>query len=59
MPGAQEIMAYLLNHEDELTEWESNFVSNMTYWLKMRNKEPNHPQLMMLNMIFNRLKNPY
>ena len=52
-------MAYLLNNEDELTEWERNFVSNMTYWMKVRHKEPNHPQLMMLNMIFNRLKSPY
>jgi hypothetical protein len=56
IPEAREMLAYLLNHESRLSEWEQNFVSNMTYWLKVRKKEPDQVQLMMLSVIYNRLK---
>jgi hypothetical protein len=58
MPEASEMIAYLLNHEDQLSDWEQNFVSNMTYWLKVRNKELAQVQLMLLSVIYNRLKKP-
>jgi hypothetical protein len=56
IPEAREMLAYLLNHEDQMSEWEQNFTSNMTYWLKVRKKEPDQIQLMMLSVIYNRLK---
>jgi hypothetical protein len=56
MPEAHEMLAYLLNHKNQMSEWEQNFVSNMTYWLKVRKKEPDQVQLMMLSVIYNRLK---
>ena len=56
IPEARTMIAYLTNHEDQLSEWEQNFVSNMTYWLKVRKKEPDQIQLMMLATIYNRLK---
>lgn len=52
-----EMLAYLLNHKNQMSEWEQNFVSNMTYWLKVRKREPGQVQLMMLSVIYNRLKN--
>ena len=55
MPEAHELLACLLNQEDQMSEWEQNFVSNMTYWLKVRKKEPDQIQLMMLSVIYNRL----
>jgi hypothetical protein len=55
-PGAYEMLAYLLSHENQLSEWEQNFISNMTYWLKVRKREPDQVQLMMLSVIYNRLK---
>jgi hypothetical protein len=58
IPGAYEMVAYLVHHEAQLSEWEQNFVSNMTYWLKVRNKEPDQVQLMMLTTIYNRLNKP-
>ena len=58
LPGAYEMIAYLVLHEAQLSEWEQNFVSNMQYWLKVRKKEPDDVQLMMLTTIFNRLKKP-
>lgn len=56
IPEAHEMLAYLLNHEDQLSEWEQNYVSNMTYWLKVRRKEPDQVQLMLLSVIYNKLK---
>ncbi len=56
IPEAHEMLAYLLNHEDQMSEWERNFVSNMAYWLKVRKKEPDQVQLMMLSVIYNRIK---
>jgi hypothetical protein len=56
MPEAHEMLVYLLNHKNQMSEWEQNFVSNMTYWLKVRKKEPDQVQLMMLSVIYNRLK---
>jgi hypothetical protein len=56
IPEAREMLAYLLNHEDQMSEWEQNFVSNMTYWLKVRKKEPDQIQLMMLSVICNKIK---
>ena len=56
MPEAHEMLAYLLNHKNQMSEWEQNFVGNMTYWLKVRKKEPDQIQLMMLSVIYNRLK---
>ena len=58
IPGAYEILAYLVQHEAQLSEWEHNFVSNMQYWLKVRKREPDHVQLMMLTTIYNRVKKP-
>jgi hypothetical protein len=58
IPEAREMLAYLLNHEDQMSEWEQNFTSNMTYWLRVRKKEPDQIQLMMLSVIYNRLKKP-
>jgi hypothetical protein len=58
IPEAREIIAYLTMHDDQLSEWERNFVGNMQYWLKMRKREPDHVQLMMLTTIYNRLKKP-
>jgi hypothetical protein len=58
IPEAREMIAYLTMHEDQLSEWEQNFISNMLYWLKARKKEPDHVQLMMLTTIYNRLKKP-
>jgi hypothetical protein len=58
IPGAYEMVAYLVLHEARLSDWEQNFVSNMQYWLKVRKKEPDHVQLMMLITIYNRLKKP-
>lgn len=58
MPGTYEKVSYLVHHEAQLSEWERNFVSNMTYWLKVRKKEPDHVQLMMLTTIYNRLQKP-
>jgi len=52
------MIAYLTNHNDEMSEWEQNFVGNMTYWLKVRKREPDQIQLMMLSVIYNRLKKP-
>ena len=57
IPEAREMLAHLLNYEEQMSEWEQNFVSNMTYWLKVRKKEPDQIQLMMLSVIYNRLKN--
>ena len=57
IPEAHEMLAYLLNHKNQMSEWEQNFVGNMTYWLKVRKKEPDQVQLMMLSVIYNRLKN--
>ncbi len=56
IPETHEILVYLLNHEDQLSEWEQTFVSNMSYWLKVREKEPDQIQLMLLTVIYNRLK---
>jgi hypothetical protein len=58
IPEAREMIAYLTMHDDQLSEWEQNFISNMQYWLKVRKKEPDHVQLMMLTTIYNRLKKP-
>ena len=52
------MIAYLTMHDDQLSEWERNFVGNMQYWLKVRKREPDHVQLMMLTTIYNRLKKP-
>jgi hypothetical protein len=57
MPEAHEMLIYLLNHKNQMSEWEQNFVGNMTYWLKVRKREPDQVQLMMLSVIYNRLKN--
>ena len=56
IPGVHEMLAYLLNYKNQMSEWEQNFVSNMTYWLKVRKREPGQVQLMMLSVIYNRLK---
>jgi microcompartment protein CcmL/EutN len=56
MPDAHEMLAYVLNHKNQMSEWEQNFVNNMAYWLKVRKKEPDQVQLMMLSVIYNRLK---
>jgi hypothetical protein len=58
IPEAREMIAYLTMHDDQLSEWERNFVGNMQYWLKVRKREPDHVQLMMLTTIYNRLKKP-
>jgi hypothetical protein len=58
IPEARELLFYLANHEDQLSEWERNFVSNMQYWLKVRKREPDQVQLMLLTVIYNRLKKP-
>jgi hypothetical protein len=58
IPGAYEMLAYLVHHKAQLSEWEQNFISNMQYWLKVRKKEPDQVQLMMLTTIYNRLKKP-
>lgn len=58
IPGAYEMLAYLVHHKVRLSEWEQNFINNMQYWLKVRKKEPDHVQLMMLTTIYNRLKKP-
>ena len=50
------MVTFLMHHEEQLSEWEQNFVSNMTYWLKVRKKEPDQVQLMILSVIYNRLK---
>ena len=59
IPEAHEMLAYLLHHKNQMSEWEQNFVSNMTYWLKLRKKEPDQVQLMMLSVIYNRLKSAH
>ena len=59
IPEVHEMLTYLLNHEDQMSEWEQNFVSNMTYWLKVRKKEHDRVQLMMLSVIYNRLKSAH
>ena len=51
------MVTFLMHHDEQLSEWEQNFVSNMTYWLKVRKREPGQVQLMMLSVIYNRLKN--
>ena len=53
---AHEMLAYLMSHKNLMSEWEQNFVGNMAYWLKVRKKEPDQVQLMMLSVIYNRLK---
>jgi hypothetical protein len=58
IPEAREMLSYLTNHDDQLSEWEQNFVNNMQYWLKVRKKEPDQIQLMLLTVIYNRLKKP-
>ena len=55
-PGVYEMLAYLVHHKAQLSEWEQHFVSNMQYWLKVRKKEPDQVQLMLLTVIYNRLK---
>ena len=55
-PEAHEMLAYLMAHKNLMSEWEQSFVNNMTYWLKVRKKEPDQAQLMMLSVIYNRLK---
>jgi hypothetical protein len=57
VPEAREMLAYLLKHKARMSDWEQNFVSNMTYWLKVRKREPDQIQLMMLSVIYNQLKN--
>ena len=52
------MIAYLTNHDDQLSEWEQNFVSNITCWLKVRKKKLDQVQLMRLTTIYNRLKKP-
>jgi hypothetical protein len=56
---AHEMLAYLLSHKDQMSEWEQNFVGNMTYWLNVRKKESDQIQLMMLSVIYNRLKSTH
>ena len=56
IPEAHEMLTYLLSNKKLMSEWEQNFVSNMAYWLKVRKKEPDQIQLMMLSVIYNRLK---
>ena len=56
IPGAYEMLAYLVLHKAQLSEWERNFVGNMHYWLAVRKREPDQVQSMMLTMIYNRLK---
>ena len=58
IPGVYEMLAYLVQHEAQLSEWERNFVSNMQCWLTVRKKEPDNVQLMMLTTIYNRLNKP-
>ena len=58
IPGAYDMLAYLVHHEAQLSEWEQHFVGNMHYWLTVRKKEPDQVQLMMLTTIYNRLKKP-
>ena len=58
IPGAYEMLAYLVLHKAQLSEWERNFVGNMHYWLTVRKKEPDHVQSMMLITMYNRLKKP-
>jgi hypothetical protein len=58
IPEAREMIAYLTMHDDQLSEWERNFVGNLQYSLKVRKREPGHVQLMMLTTIYNRLKKP-
>ena len=58
IPGAYEMLAYLVLHKAQLSEWERNFVGNMYYWLAVRKREPDQVQSMMLTMIYNRLKKP-
>lgn len=53
------MIAYLTNHNDQMSEWEQNFVGNMQYWLKVRKREPDQIQLMLLTVIYNRLKNRF
>jgi hypothetical protein len=59
MPDVHEMLGYLLNHKNQMSEWEQNFVSNMTYWLKVRKREPDQVQLMMLSVIYNRLNSEH
>lgn len=55
-PQAQEMTAYLLDHEDQLSEWERNVASSIAHSLKVRKEKPTHAQLMMMTMIHTRLK---
>jgi len=55
-PEVMENIAYLMGHLDELTEWERNFVDSMSYWFKVRKKAPTETQLLMINMIYSRVK---
>ena len=57
IPEVYDMVTFLMHHDEQLSEWEQNFVSNMTYWLKVRKREPGQVQLMMLSVIYNRLKN--
>ena len=58
IPGVYEMLAYLVHHEAQLSDWEQNFVGNMQYWLKVRKRDPDDVQLMMLTTIYNRLNKP-
>lgn len=55
-PEVMKNIAYLMGRLDELTDWERNFVDSMTYWLKVRKKAPTETQLLMINMIYSRVK---
>jgi len=55
-PKAEEMITYLLCYTNDLTEWEKNFVTSIDYWVKVRKTQPNHAQLMLMNMIYTRIK---
>lgn len=55
-PDVHEMLAFLREHNHQLSEWEDTFVDNMMYWLKVRQREPTLAQRMLLASIYQRVR---
>lgn len=51
-----EMCSYIEKHMELLSVWEKRFMTNMRYWLEIRQIEPNEIQQMIIMQIYNRIK---
>jgi len=48
--------AYLQANLHRMSRWEREFISNMGYWLKIRRVAPTDAQIMLMRVLYRRLK---